>query len=202
MQNKFKKTAESLLEIIMAVFIIGLGATASLTLISSAVKGNEYLKKRLIAMNLASQGLEVFINKANANMSSAEYEINTNCWRSINVASCTGTNLWGESEEDYLAILDSSMSFVILGTGNVIYNPPDEQFLIYENTEGLYTQNTTVDTTKTDFYRAIKVSKLEDSFDTVNFNDGDVLQVTSIVYFKVKNNFSKVELSTVLTNDD
>lgn len=198
MSTKHHYRAETLLEIIMAVFIIGLGAAASLAIISTAVSANESLKKRSIAVNLAREGLEVFINARNVNLQSAQYVQDGDCWRALDLSDCAGVNLWGEGG-DYIVSLDSAdMTWSVIDMAQAISNPPSESFAVKLDSYGFYTQ--AIAGNKTDFYRAIQISPVSDQFDTIDYEEGDVLKITSIVYFRTRTGFSKAHVSTVLTH--
>lgn len=62
-----KPNGISMIEVITALFIIGLGAVAASTIIISALQGNRVSKEKMIAMNLAREGIEAVRNIRDSN---------------------------------------------------------------------------------------------------------------------------------------
>jgi type II secretory pathway pseudopilin PulG len=206
MLKKYIKKSETLLEIIVAIVIIGIGASASVAIISSTVRGNEAIKNRIVAINLAREGLEVFINQRDTNIEHANYFANPECWRALRIDDCDSSSedLWGHGAEsiDYIINLNPRMmNFVIEEASADISNSPPEEFQLYK--DGDFFVNDITDT-DTNFYRAVRVQELSqsdfDSSPNLNFTKGEVLKLTAIVYFKNRTGFSKVETSTILAN--
>ncbi|OGJ52205.1 hypothetical protein A2335_04645 [Candidatus Peregrinibacteria bacterium RIFOXYB2_FULL_32_7] len=208
MLKKFLHPSETLLEIIIAIVIIGIGASASVAVISSAVIGNEAIETRLIAINLAREGLEVFINQRNTNIEAANYFANPQCWRSLDINDCNASSddLWGYGADfvDYTVNLNPRMMiFTIEKAGTNIDDgiTPPEEFRLYKDGE-FYVQD--INSMETNFYRAVRVQELNESdFDAspnLKFTKGEILKLTAIVYFKTRTGFSKTETSTILSN--
>lgn len=53
-----RKPAESLVEVVIALFVVATGSAAATTLIVSAIQANSFSKDNLIALNLAVEGVE------------------------------------------------------------------------------------------------------------------------------------------------
>ena len=57
--SKFKsRCAESLIETIIAVTVIIIGSSAAIGITHSSLKGNESIAYKMVAMNLAQEGIE------------------------------------------------------------------------------------------------------------------------------------------------
>ncbi|KKP38142.1 MAG: hypothetical protein UR28_C0021G0023 [Candidatus Peregrinibacteria bacterium GW2011_GWF2_33_10] len=211
MKKIFQNSAETLLEIIVAIVIVGIGASASLGIISSAVRGNQAARDRLIALNLAREGLEVFINTREANVRSANYNAAPKCWRAIDIDNCSISSgeLWGDdvNKNNYITILNpSNFSWKIKKMQSLIEanSTPAEEFRIYKIND-MYVQTVTTD--PTNFFRAVKVEKISNNDPSVaemqnssNIQEGDLLKLTAIIYFKNRTNYSKVEIESVISN--
>lgn len=74
----FKK-AESLVEVIMAIFIVALGSSVATSLIISALQANEFSRDNLIALNLAVEGIEAMRAIRDANWLRFSYD-KEGCW--------------------------------------------------------------------------------------------------------------------------
>ena len=62
-----KRKAETLLEVIIAIFVVALGTTTASTLIISAIQANTFSKDNLVALNLAVEGIEAVRNIRDTN---------------------------------------------------------------------------------------------------------------------------------------
>lgn len=82
-----KSPGETLLEVIVALLVISMGAATATSLIITAIRANVFNKDSLIALNLAQEGLEYMRNLRDSNW--LAYSANTQgCW---NMATSTGT---------------------------------------------------------------------------------------------------------------
>lgn len=83
MQSKFlqfkKKCGESLVEVIIAIFIVAMGSGVATTLIVSAMQSNEFSRDNLIALNLAVEGMEAMRGMRDANWLKFSYN-KEGCW--------------------------------------------------------------------------------------------------------------------------
>lgn len=73
------KKGESLVEVIMAIFIISVGASVATSLIVSALQSNAFSRDNLIALNLAVEGMEAMRSIRDANWLKFSYD-KPNCW--------------------------------------------------------------------------------------------------------------------------
>lgn len=74
-----KKCGESLVEVIIAIFVVSVGSGVATTLIVSALQANEFSRDNLIALNLAVEGLESMRGIRDANWLKFSYDKN-GCW--------------------------------------------------------------------------------------------------------------------------
>lgn len=74
-----RKPAESLIEVIIAVFVVATGSAAATTLIVSSMRANVFSRDNLIALNLAVEGIEGVRNIRDTNWIKFGYD-KTNCW--------------------------------------------------------------------------------------------------------------------------
>jgi hypothetical protein len=82
-----KSQGETLLEVIVALLVITMGAATATSLIITAINANVFNKDSLIALNLAQEGLEYMHNLRDSNW--LAYSANTqHCW---NMATSTGS---------------------------------------------------------------------------------------------------------------
>ncbi len=85
--QKFRR-GESLVEVIMAIFVVALGASVATSLIISALQSNEFSRDNLIALNLAAEGIEAMRSIRDANWLKFSYD-KQNCWNMMpNVTNC------------------------------------------------------------------------------------------------------------------
>ncbi len=83
MSQRYRKTglkkAESLVEVIMAIFVVALGSGVATSLIISALQANEFSRDNLVALNLAVEGIEVMRDIRDADWLKFSYD-KENCW--------------------------------------------------------------------------------------------------------------------------
>lgn len=71
--------AETLVEVVMAIFVVALGSATATSLIVSAVQSNAFSRDNLIALNLAVEGVEAVRNIRDSNWLKFSYD-KPNCW--------------------------------------------------------------------------------------------------------------------------
>ena len=76
------RSAESLIESIVAVSIIVIATAASLSLIRTSLVGNNVIGEKIIAMNLALEGIEALRNIRDSNYLNFPSDPDE-CWNSI-----------------------------------------------------------------------------------------------------------------------
>lgn len=74
-----QKPAESLVEVVIAVFVVALGSASATSLIVSAVQANGFSKDSLVALNLAVEGIEAMRSVRDTNWIKFGYD-KANCW--------------------------------------------------------------------------------------------------------------------------
>lgn len=89
-QPGFKK-AESLVEVIMAIFIVATGSAVATSLIISALQSNAFSRDNLIALNLAVEGIEAMRAIRDENWLRFSYD-KESCWNMRpDVTDCLGS---------------------------------------------------------------------------------------------------------------
>ncbi|MFO0781003.1 MAG: hypothetical protein U0519_03945 [Candidatus Gracilibacteria bacterium] len=73
------KKCESLVEVIMAIFVVAMGSGVATSLIVSALQSNAFSRDNLIALNLAVEGVEAMREIRDANWLRFSYD-KTTCW--------------------------------------------------------------------------------------------------------------------------
>ncbi len=87
---KFKK-GETIIEVLVALMIVTLGAATATTLIVVSLRANQFNKDSLVALNLAQEGVEYLHNLRDTNW--LKFSGNTqNCWNTKPNADTCGTN--------------------------------------------------------------------------------------------------------------
>ncbi len=77
-----KRSAESLIETIIAITVISLTVVSSSALIKTALKGNQIIGEKIVALNLATESLEAVKNIIDTN--SLNFANNTDeCWDTL-----------------------------------------------------------------------------------------------------------------------
>lgn len=79
---------ESLLEVIMAIFVVGIGTTVAANLIISALQANNYNRDSLIALDLATEGIESIRSIRDSNWLRFSYDKDV-CWNTKPGVVCT-----------------------------------------------------------------------------------------------------------------
>lgn len=74
-----RKPAETLIEVVVAVFVVATGSAAATTLIVNSMRANSFSKDNLVALNLAVEGLEAIRNIRDTNWMKFGFD-KTNCW--------------------------------------------------------------------------------------------------------------------------
>jgi len=77
-----EKTAETLVEVVVAVFVVVMGSAVATTLIVNSMRANSFSKDNLVALNLAVEGLEAVRNIRDTNWMKFGFD-KTNCWNLV-----------------------------------------------------------------------------------------------------------------------
>lgn len=78
-RKKSLKKGESLVEVIMAIFVVAMGSAVATSLIISALQSNQFSRDNLIALNLAVEGIEAMRAIRDSNWLKYSYD-KPNCW--------------------------------------------------------------------------------------------------------------------------
>ena len=81
------KSGETLLEVIMAVFIVATGSAAATGLIVSSLQANSFSRDSLVAMNLAVEGIEAVRNIRDTNWLKYSFD-KEHCWNVLPGQDC------------------------------------------------------------------------------------------------------------------
>ncbi len=82
------RRAESLIETLIAVTVIGITTTAAMILIRTSITGNEIIGEKIVAMNLALEGIEAVKNIRDTNYLRMSSDPD-NCWDTLNLWDAT-----------------------------------------------------------------------------------------------------------------
>jgi hypothetical protein len=74
-----RRPAETLIEVIMAIFVVALGSAAATSLVISALQTNAITRDNLLALNLATEGAEAMRNIRDSNWIKYAYD-KQKCW--------------------------------------------------------------------------------------------------------------------------
>lgn len=90
LKNPTTKKGESLVEVIVAIFIVTIGSAVATSLIVSAIQSNVFSRDNLVALNLAEEGIETVRGMRDANWLKYSYD-KENCWNVMpKEAECEG----------------------------------------------------------------------------------------------------------------
>lgn len=74
-----KRTGETLVEVITAIFVVAIGSGSAAVLLTNAIQANSFSRDNLIALNLAVEGAEAIRNVRDTNWIRFGYD-KANCW--------------------------------------------------------------------------------------------------------------------------
>ena len=77
-----ERAAETLVEVVVAVFVVVMGSAVAMTLIVNSMRANSFSKDNLVALNLAVEGLEAVRNIRDTNWMKFGFD-KTNCWNLV-----------------------------------------------------------------------------------------------------------------------
>lgn len=85
---KHTRIGESLVEVILAIFVVGIGVGVATTLIVTALESNNFSRDNLIAMNLATEGIEAVRSIRDSNWLKYSFD-REHCWNLMPTSPCT-----------------------------------------------------------------------------------------------------------------
>ena len=219
MLHLFKnKRAETILEVTIALFIIGVGVTVSSMVMHRTLNITAGNKLWMQGMFFAKEGLEGVRNIRDTNWIKFS---DPDCWKTIDTGNvCDPTNAMAPlNTTRYYSIFFDHADFtweladqMEAGASNPLFDPPTisarlaneysihEKFLGPSNTKPIYIADT-IGAGNTYFYRRIKIQSVEADLDGDSATpDEEILIVTSQVKWPYKNKVKKYSVSTILTN--
>jgi hypothetical protein len=198
-----KRSAETILEVIMALFVVATGSATATSLVVNSLQSNSFSRDNLIGLNLAVEGVEAVRNIRDTNWLKFGYD-KTNCWNvmpGLAVTDCSSAS--AISAGNYTLSLDpATMSWSLaaitaggldLTNGNPATN---SNYLLYNNANSLYVA-TQPGNTPSRFYRMITISYPPPATPAKGQTQ---MTVTSTVQWKAGALTHQVVLRTILTN--
>lgn len=189
-QNK----GESMIEIIVAISIIITSLVGIMVLFSDNIKTNQSTKNRIIAINLAREGLEAvrYIRDSNWLVYSNKRRI---CWNNETDHICTDNDKNGKTDtslkENYnLNLNPDNFSWSLSSDSDGIDQDDNQLYL----KDGFYQHSSTGSAIKTPFMRQIQISYPDG--DTTKETDNRMFVKTIVKWGKNE----KVELEGILTD--
>ncbi len=194
--------AESLIETLIAVFVISLSAVAALTLMITTMQTIDNVQDRVIAVNLSREGIEAVRNIRESNWLEHSRERREH-WNCLGMRDCDNSkeaNLI-QNETNYTVDFDENFRWTLtevatdLDLEDLVLDNEDYR-LYLKNYEGgeFYTHDSGLGAnTETKFYRQVSVRYVDE--------DEDVMEVKSNVsWFAEGERVAHIELTTYLTD--
>ncbi len=187
-----KKSGFTLIELVIGVTILIFGLVAVFSLALFAIRLNQENMHRLVALELAREGVEAIRNIRDSN------------WQNNYPYLGGGGNLWGTSLSDNATVivspsLDGTAPWLIQDVD--LTNNQKEDYRLFEEKVGEMTVLTNLPTpgatsTPSQFYRYIKIETVPNRDLTLE----DAVQVTAVVTWLENGLEKKVEVVNILTN--
>lgn len=203
MKFKFNR-AESLVETLVAVFVLSLSAVAALTLMVTILRTVDDVKERVIATNLAREGIEAVRNIRESNWLEHPRE-RRDYWNCLGAEDCNIANEENLIQDDTYYIVDFDENFrwqlekqnTSLDLNQELTTNSDYMLSLekYADTEvDFYTHPDFADEEKDKaFFRQIHLRYLDD--------DKDIIEVKSRVEWRASGTrVAHIELTTYLTD--
>lgn len=204
-RNFFQSRGESLSETVISIFIISFSIVTATTLVVASLKTNNASKERLIAINLAREGIEAihFVRDTNWMQFSRDRRV---CWNNNpSLGDCIdvgGNDVSDNAIEPGLYRVDFDPVNYDWGLSNTP-DPSDIDNNILYLEDGLYTHRSQdsggADNVPTDFRRTIEITYLQDDGTVGNTSDNR-MEVRSTVVFLEESRQNSVELVTRLSD--
>lgn len=201
LKSKFGKfvnqKGSALMEVLISIFIITMGLTGSAMLIIKAIHINSINSDRIIAINLAREGVEAVRNIRDTNWLTWSANIRE-CWNFLNDTdedgiiddddlACSanadeqndspiGINGDGDFVTNYIVDFnEDNFRWVLIDAGNL---PDDYSTILHRNSDNLYTHKSQVPNEETKFSREITIKYIDNIDNTVSpptyyFPEGD-----------------------------
>jgi type II secretory pathway pseudopilin PulG len=198
--------AESLVEVIIAIFVVGLGAAVATSLIVTALQSNNFSRDSLIALNLAEEGLEAVRSVRDTNWLKYGFD-KESCWNLLPGKTCVANppatdrisgNYAVELDNNYIWQLHPKTQILDLENATPLLNDAyklkvvnrDGAFFYTPNENSTYSEVTANPQTGR-FYRMVQVN---------NSTDPGSMDVKSTVQWIAQGKAHTIFLDTKLTN--
>ncbi|MFH1375367.1 MAG: prepilin-type N-terminal cleavage/methylation domain-containing protein [Patescibacteria group bacterium] len=211
------RRGETLVEVLVSLMLLVVGSLGAVRLFGMAAINNELTKERVIATNLAREGLEAVRSVRDTNWLRFAGE-RRKCWNNIEAAQCLDDN--GDSvpnqpithKQQYRAEFEANFRWklVPVGTDEVFVdrlnlqngiNGKDADYRLKLDANNLYSHTGATDTF---YFREIYTEYLNDTATAESIaspqESSNVLRVTSRVEWYDRGKFSDVTLSTIITD--
>lgn len=208
------RLAESMIETIISITVIALSSVATLSMLQTALKGNNVIGEKLVAIELAMEGLDAVksIRDTNYLLFASDPE---NCWDKLNLTStsvCSSATSLGNREyylqQDFST--DPMYRWTMTPVGSVARNGYLNLFdLAISTTESIpyysdwhNASNSAFTTDETNqFFRTVTIDRDPvDSSGTALCADSQCYQATVTVEWTIADLTQSVSLSRLITN--
>jgi len=223
MINNKKIMGFMIVEVMIAIFIFSLGITGAISLIISGLKVNKLIEKRIVAINLAQEGLEIVRNMRDTNWMIYSENLRS-CWNfwenndddlvfDGTEAKCQKNNnnqndhpIGGGNEDEFIVDFDqSNFRWILIPEGN--FASLNRSFDVFLQ-NGFYTHDQTGEST--DFARKITIKYVDNNFNVNSFTGGTFptnqsdkdnrILIISEVTFDHYGDEKTVSVATILTD--
>ena len=195
-----KKAAESLIEVIIAVFVVSLGSSVATSLVVTSIQSNSFSRDNLIALNLATEGLEAMRNIRDNNWLRFSFD-KGKCWNiSPETTDCSTGKII--SSGNYTVSLDEGYAWILkkIGDGKTLNldtmsgNDDFKLQLEERDKQNVYVQvsSSGLKVTPTNFYRMVTVS--------YSYPGIDKMDTTSTIQWLFQGKKHEIRLNETLTN--
>lgn len=194
----FNKRGETLIEVLLAIIILLVGVTSAIKLFNFINTQRQVTAERIIATNLAREGLEAVRNIRDTNWLRFAGEIRK-CWNLKNPQNCNDVNKI-QNNQSYRLNFDQHYRFFleeISSRLNFQDNIADELYRLKFNSSQLYNHTTGENSA---FFREIYTEYLTAAQEKVSGTATNILRVTSRVVWKDRGQTNDVILTTILTD--
>ncbi|MBU1090026.1 prepilin-type N-terminal cleavage/methylation domain-containing protein [Patescibacteria group bacterium] len=205
------RKGETLVEVLVALVLLVVGALSALRLLGLASINNQITKERVIATNLAREGLEAVRNIRDTSWLRFAGERRL-CWNNLDASSCLDDDSDGIPndpiihQKNYLAKFNNTnfrweldatdlTSRLNLGDG---LDADDLKYRLQLNANGVYNHDAAG--TDTIYFREIYTEYIEPDQSLAADESANILRVTSKVEWIDRGKISDVTLTTLLTD--
>jgi type II secretory pathway pseudopilin PulG len=205
------RRGETLVEVFVAIIILVVGALSAVKLLGLASINNQLTKERVIATNLAREGLEAVRNIRDTNWLRFGGERRL-CWNNADFSDpveCKDDNVDGATDTPITHAANYTVKFnavtfrweLAVAAGELdLAGGIDAAYRLQTDATGLYNHDATG--TNTIYFREIYTEYLNDdqSLATIDKEKANILRVTSKVEWMDRGIISDVTLTTILTD--